>query len=382
MPPMPIASLISADSHVVEPPDLWQLRIDDKFKDVAPRLVEYGGVHRWVVGEDVNLGSLGAPSQAGLRYSGLGGLGLGARMEEVPEASYDPAARLEAMAVDGVEAEVVYSTIGTRIYTSTVSGELMSACFRAMNDWSSEFTGAYPRKLAGTALINVEDVDDAITELERSARLGLRAAAIPTYPGDDTPYRMSSYDKFWDAAQRLGIPLGIHAGSERPGPGRFSIGDFVMPEQKSGDASFRSTYHYWAMRSVADMVFAGVFERYPDLRLAVVEHDVGWAPHFIRRMDMTYAEHRYVTEISFRNGKLPSDFIRHNVLFTFMEDPIFVPLLSMVGVDRVMWGSDYPHRESTWPRSREVLDQVLKDLSVEERRRITYTNAAELYGLG
>ena len=174
----------------------------------------------------------------------------------------------------------------------------------------------------------------------------------------------------------------MHAGSERPGPGRFSIGDFVMPEQQSGDASFRSTYHYWAMRSVADMVFAGVFERYPGIQLAVVEHDVGWAPHFIRRMDMTYAEHGYVTEIHFKDGKLPSDFIRQNVLFTFMEDPVFVPLLSMVGVDRVMWGSDYPHRESTWPRSRQVLASVLGELSEQEQRRITYTNAAELYGLG
>ena len=379
---MTITKLISADSHVVEPPDLWQQRIDSPFKEAAPRLVEHDGTHRWVVGDDVNLGSLGAPSQAGRRYSGLAGLGLAARMEEVPEAAYDPGARLEAMAEDGVEAEVVYSTIGTRIYTSPVGGELMSACFRAMNDWSAEFAGAYPRKLAGTALINVEDLEDATTELERCVQLGLRAAAIPTHPGDDVPYRLPSYDRLWAKAEHLGIPLGMHAGSERPGPGRFSIGDFVMPEQQSGDASFRSTYHYWAMRSVADMVFAGVFERYPGIQLAVVEHDVGWAPHFIRRMDMTYAEHGYVTEIRFKGGKLPSDFIRQNVLFTFMEDPVFVPLLSMVGVDRVMWGSDYPHRESTWPRSRQVLASVLGELSEQEQRRITYTNAAELYGLG
>ena len=139
--PMTITKLISADSHVVEPPDLWQQRIDSPFKEAAPRLVEHDGAHRWVVGDNVNLGSLGAPSQAGRRYSGLAGLGLAARMEEVPEAGYDPDARLEAMAEDGVEAEMVYSTIGTRIYTSTVGGELISACFRAVNDLTSEFVG-------------------------------------------------------------------------------------------------------------------------------------------------------------------------------------------------------------------------------------------------
>ena len=379
---MTITPLISADSHVVEPPDLWLERIDAPFRPLAPRLVEDRGNHRWVVGEGVNLGSVGAPSQAGRRYEELSGLSLAARMEEVPDAAHDPDARVTAMAQDGVAAEMVYSTIGTRIYTSSVEGELMSACFRAMNDWTAEFVSSYPRKLAGAALINVEDVAYAIKELQRCVNLGHRAAAIPTYPGDDAPYRLPIYDPFWTTAEFLNLPLSMHAGSERPGPGRFSFGDFAMPEQKSGDAAFRSTYHYWAMRSVADMVFAGVFQRHPDLRLAVVEHDVGWVPHFIRRMDMTYSEHNYVTEIRFDNGAIPSDFIRQNVYFTFMEDPIFVPLLSFVGADRVMWGSDYPHRESTWPRSREVLDQVLQDLPDKDRRLMTYTNAADLYGLG
>lgn len=382
MAPMPIESLISADSHVVEPRDLWQQRIDAPFRPLAPRLVEDHGIHRWIVGEGINLGSMGAPSQAGRRYEDLTGLSLAARMEEVPAAAHDPHARLEAMAQDGVAAEIVYSTIGTRIYTSSVSGELMSACFRAMNDWTAEFVSACPKKLAGAALINIEDTDDAVQELQRCAGLDLKAAAIPTYPGDDAPYRLPSYDYFWSAAESLALPLSMHAGSERPGPGRFSFGDFAMPEQKSGDASFRSTYHYWAMRSVADLVFAGVFQRHPGLRLAVVEHDVGWAPHFIRRMDMTYSEHNYVTEICFGDGALPSDFIRRNVYFTFMEDPIFVPLLSFVGADRVMWGSDYPHRESTWPKSREVLAHVLNGLSEEDQRLMTYTNAADLYGLG
>ena len=261
--------------------------------------------HRWVSGTTLTSAPWERRPRQAADTRALRGSVSPARMEEVPEAAYDPGARLEAMAEDGVEAEVVYSTIGTRIYTSPVGGELMSACFRAMNDWSAEFAGAYPRKLAGTALINVEDLEDATTELERCLRLGLRAAAIPTHPGDDAPYRLPSYDRLWARAEHLGIPLGMHAGSERPGPGRFSIGDFVMPEQQSGDASFRSTYHYWAMRSVADMVFAGVFERYSGLQLAVVEHDVGWAPHFIRRMDMTYAEHGYVTEIRFKDGKAP-----------------------------------------------------------------------------
>ena len=379
---MTITSLISADSHVVEPPDLWQERIDTRFRPLAPRLLEDRGHHRWIVGEDVNLGSMGAPSQAGRRYEDLSGLSLAARMEEVPDAAHDPDARITAMARDGVDAEMVYSTIGTRIYTSSVGGELMSACFRAMNDWTAEFISACPRKLAGAALINVEDVGDAVKELRRCANSGLRAAAIPTYPSDDAPYRLPTYDPLWTTAESLNLPLSMHAGSERPGPGRFSLGDFAMPEQKSGDAAFRSTYHYWAMRSVADMVFAGVFQRHPDLRLAVVEHDVGWVPHFIRRMDMTYSEHNYVTEIRFANDALPSDFIRRNVYFTFMEDPVFVPLLSFVGADRVMWGSDYPHRESTWPRSREVLARVLKGISDEDQRLITYTNAADLYGLG
>jgi predicted TIM-barrel fold metal-dependent hydrolase len=257
----------------------------------------------------------------------------------------------------------------------------MTACFKAMNDWSIEFAGAYPDKLTGVALLNMDEVEDGLAELERCAKLGMSAAAIPTFPGEENLYSLPRFEPFWSRAEELGIPLGMHSGSERPGPGRVSIGDSVMKVQTSRDASWRVTLHYWAMRSVADMIFSGVFEEHPSLRLAVVEHDVGWVPHFVRRMDMSYAEHRYVTEISFKNGKLPSDFIRNNVYFTFMEDPIFIPFLSMLGADHVMWGSDYPHRESTWPRSRQVLNQLLEGLPEEEQGMITYGNAAKLYGM-
>ena len=275
----------------------------------------------------------------------------------------------------------VYSTIGTRIYTSHVRGDLLTACFRALNDWTTEFVGAAPAKLRGAALLNLDDVPEGVEELERCAGLGLSAAAIPTYPGEQNPYSLPQYDPLWSRAEELQIPLGMHAGSERPGPGRISFGDFAMKVQKSGDAAFRSTYHYWAMRSIADMIFAGVFERHPGLTIAIVEHDVGWVPHFVRRMDMTYKEHRYVSEIEFAEGKVPSDFIKANVYFTFMEDPIFIPFLSMVGADRIMWGSDFPHRESTWPRSRQVLTDLLGGLSGDERRMITYANAARLYAI-
>ena len=159
---MALEQLISADSHVVEPPDLWQTRTDPRFRDKAPRVVKNGKVDNWVVGDDILIGSVGGPTQAGRRYTDLDKLSIEGSYEESPLAAYDPDERLKAMEVDGVVGEVVYSTIGTRLFTVNVRGDLLSACFRALNDWSADFGAAHPDKLKGTAVISFDNIPEAV----------------------------------------------------------------------------------------------------------------------------------------------------------------------------------------------------------------------------
>jgi predicted TIM-barrel fold metal-dependent hydrolase len=127
------------------------------------------------------------------------------------------------------------------------------------------------------------------------------------------------------------------------------------------------------------MIFSGVFERYPDLKLSIVEHELAWAPHFLRTMDWHYKELSQVAPHRFEEGRVPSDFFHSNIYMSFQEDDIGIMLRSIIGVDNLMWGSDYPHAESTWPNSREVLDRVLEGVPEAERRKIVCDNVARLY---
>ena len=127
------------------------------------------------------------------------------------------------------------------------------------------------------------------------------------------------------------------------------------------------------------MIFGSVFERYRGLKLALVEFEMGWVPHYLERMDRSYSELHYTQEVKFKGGKIPSDFWHSNVYVNFTEDRIGMMHRDIIGVDNIMWGSDYPHRESTWPRSKQVLGEILKNVPDEEQTKFVYSNAARLF---
>ena len=374
---MRIEKLISADSHVVEPPNLWQERIDAKYRDRAPRMIHDAGVDRWIVDESIAIGSTGAPSQAGRRYEDKESLSIEAAFADTPKAAWDPDARLAASAEDGVVGEVIFPTIAVRMVETNIDTDLLSACCRAINDWMADFTGAHPKRMKGTCLLNVDDIDKAVAELERCVRLGTAAACIPAYPGEGRTYDLPQCDKLWAAAQDAGIPIVMHTGSYRPGPG--VIGSFANDISAAGTSSFRASEDYWARRAIGDMMFSGVFERFPKLIVGAVEFELGWAPYFIQTMDRHYEEHRYVKEIRFKDERMPRDFFHENVFVTFQEDVAGIMTRHITGVDNILWGSDFPHTESTWPRSREVLSELLADVPEEEVAQMTHANAARIF---
>ena len=133
--------------------------------------------------------------------------------------------------------------------------------------------------------------------------------------------------------------------------------------------------------SIVDIIFSGVFERYPRLKVGAIEFEVAWAPYFMRRMDNTYEERPSgLKGYRFKEGSLPSDFFRSNVFISFQEDDLGIQLRHYVGVDNLLWASDYPHAESTFPKSREIVDKILAGIPEDEQRKIAGENAAKLYG--
>ena len=371
--------ILSADSHIVEPADFWIRHIDRTFRERAPHAhTDKDGTVHFIVDKNRPLGSVGAPSQAGVRFEDASKVTFEGAWADVRPGCADPHPRRRDMEKDGIAGEVIFPTLGARLY-GVVGGELLSACFRAGNDWLMErFCQADPRAFKPVALLNIEDIPGAVAELERCAKGGMRGAMIPTYPGEAYPYHDPRYDPLWAAAQALSMPVNFHIASTCPGPGQLSI--FTSEWRNPGAAAYSSTQDYWVRRSVADMIFAGVFERFPKLKAAIVEHELAWAIYFLRKMDETYRELSQTAPYRFKNGALPSDFFRHQIFLTFQEDKVGLHVLKdMIGTDTMMFGSDYPHAESTWPNSRKFLEGMLKDFSAEERRKLVSGNVAKLF---
>jgi len=364
--------IISSDSHVFEPPDLWMKRIDARFRDRAPRIQRVGDVDHLVV-EERTIAGIGLISNAGARFEAPETISDHARFEDVHRGGWDPDEHLRDMRIDGVAGEVLYPSQGL-FYFKVVDSGLMSAIFRAYNDWLAEFCRVDPARLKGIAMINLDDVRDGVAELERAARLGLVGAMIAEYPPDDRRYDSAEYEPFWAAAQDLGMPLSLHTATRRLGINAGAAPHTIR------DASRRATKAFLPAISLCDMIFSGVFERHPRLKVAVVEFELAWAPHLINTTNYTYHERHEEAMYRFKDGLRPSDFFHRNVSLSFQEDAVGIRLRDIIGVDAMMWGSDYPHSESTFPRSREILDRILAGVPADERAKIVGLNAARLYG--
>jgi predicted TIM-barrel fold metal-dependent hydrolase len=365
--------LISSDSHIVEPPDLWAERLDRRYRDRAPRVVEEADADWWFV-DGVRTNSFQGGAQAGVRFESQDALRPAARFREVRPGAYQPEAFLRDNEGDGVHGAVIYPTEGLQLFR-VPDGDLLSAVFRAYNDWLGEFCRHDTRRLKGIAMLNVDDVAGAVAELTRTRKAGLAGAMITVYPPEDRSYDRHDYEPLWAAAEDLQAPLTLHIDTQRPAPGTTREG---IREVR---ASLLANADHWVRVSLGHLIFTGVFERHPRLRVGSAEHEVSWAPHFLDRLDYTYTQRAPRDGwYRFKGDALPGDFFRRNVFLSFQEDGLGMRDRALIGVDALMWGSDYPHTESTFPRSRQILERILAGVPDDERRRITRSNTARLYG--
>ena len=373
---MPDYRIISSDNHVMEPVDLWTSRAESKFKDRVPHLerLEQGD---WWIWDGLKLLPAGAGAQVGVRFEEPEKLTLDARFEEVPLGGYIPEEHVKDMDIDGIDVSIVYPTVGLQLYAVVPDGELLTSFFRTYNDWVGEFCSAVPKRLKGIAMLNVDDVREGVKELERCANMGFVGAMITVYPPEGRPYDKPEYDPLWAAAQDLEMPLSLHISTNRPGPGQEG------QDMETQTAAFTSNADHWVRMSFARMIFSGVLERYPKLQVGSVEMELSWVPHFLDRIDDSYTQRaqNFSRGYRFKEGALPSDFFHDNVFLGFQEDALGIRLRDIIGVNQLQWGSDYPHAESTFPRSRQILEEILADCTEEEKAKIAGGNAARVYRL-
>jgi predicted TIM-barrel fold metal-dependent hydrolase len=359
--------IISADSHVVEPMDLWETRMDAKYRDRAPR-IKKNNIGRWVISaEDCTEFPVAALYAAGKRGAELRAL-YDQGYEAGRPGGWDPVERIKDQDVDGVLAEVLYTSNGMPLY-GIQDPELQMASFRAFNDWLSEYCSASPKRLYGIALISLADVAAGVKELERCARMGLRGAMISNDPR--LTYDNPVYHPFWSAASDLGMPISLHiiTTSKKQDPSKTYNRAQVI--------TMRMNYVNETQCSLAVLLHGGVLEQFPRLRIVSTENDIGWIAYFLHRLDRNYD-----TAFLSRQPPLkPSEYARRQLWATFQDDPPGVALYKFFGEDNFMWASDYPHTDSTWPESRKVIDQNFASIPEPVVRKIVYNNVQRLYGI-
>jgi len=334
---------ISADSHMMEPPDLWDARLPAEFRARAPR-----------IGKDVNTGPNARPG------------------------GWDPYERLKDQAYDAISAEVLYPT---RACLAWVAGDpdLEEACCRAYNDWLIEFCAVAPHRFWGLAMISLWNIERAVAELERCRKAGLRGATIGLVPAEDLLYGSDHYERFWAACQDLGMSVNLHINS---GPGKLKF----SPQQRSGLMPDGAAGHKWdCMKAVGNMVAAGVFDRYPRLNVVAAEAGVGWIPFFAQEFDyyqMSFPPSAIGLGRQRDIPRPPSEYIYQHVYGAFIQDTVGCRLLPEYGADTFMWSNDYPHGACIWPGATRFIAQDLGHVTPEVRAKVLSGNAARLYNDG
>ncbi|HEV3111423.1 MAG TPA: amidohydrolase family protein [Candidatus Binataceae bacterium] len=361
---------VSADSHVVEPPDLWLKRIDRRYLDRAPRVVREQNGDTFVCA-DADMGRMGIGTSATAEKKSQDIALDNERWENVLPGSYDPFARIKDMDRDGVEAELLYTTFGLILF-AIKDQDFQFACFRAFNDWLANFCASFPNRLFGAAMIPTEPLEHAVKEMERCAKMGLKAAMISISQDTDRGYNHPLYDPIWSASEDLAMPISLHVAASKK--------NFTFTNNMLADFSLAYTL---TMYSIAAMIFSGVFDRHRKLKVVSVENDAAWAAGMLERMDYRLERDQgwagYSNGIT--SGRSPSNIFHEHVYCTFMRDRTAVFNRGIIGVRNLMWGSDYPHFDSTWPHSSAVLDEHFAGVAQDDQLMIARRNAIELYHL-
>ena len=304
-----------------------------------------------------------------IKFEGEDGLrnGAGATPEE----------RIEDLALDGVDAEIMFPNKGLTIW-ATPDAEFSQAMCRVYNDWAWETFSDHNDQLIPMACVAAADIDGAIAEIERSADRGFKGLSLPCKPvwgapnHEDLNYNLPEFDPLWSAISETGLPITFHV----------STGRDPRTSRGNGGAVINYAVHSLAptMEPIANLCASGVIERFPNLRFGSVEAGIGWVAWALSAMDEAYRKHHMFVRPKLQG--LPSDYFRANGFATFQEDKPGLDLAREHNlVNNYMWANDYPHHEGTWPHSAEAIERTMPELSDEERAQILGLNAARVFNV-
>ena len=386
---------ISADSHLEIDSRHWLERVPKKYRDLAPRLVRQADdSDAWMIGDNIT-----RPAAAADLYGGKGRdryVPFNGRYEGTPGTG-SAAQRVSEQDQDGIDAEVLFPSQqgGPKFWRRIEDDEAYKAVVRAYNSWLvEEYCAVNPDRLIGVGILPlVNNISDVIVELDYCAEVGLKTVLLQGFPSGKS-YPTDEDDRFWSRALELKMPISVHVDLERAGERKGPL--FKYP--KESDEIMKKLTHdlveqvgrFGPVRgngSIAAIqwVLSGLFDRFPTLRIFFAENQIGWIPFFLQGADVRYdRHHRWADRLLGLKpmSRPPSEYIREYCYWGFQFDRIGVELRHKINVDRLMWGSDFPHQESDWPESLKIIDKNFAGVPNEEKVKMVCANAVEFFRLG
>ncbi len=389
-----MTTIISADSHVVEGPDVFT-GLADRFGDDAPRVVATEGDGDSIVipahkgrgavnvgimalaatrldvdgpierehGQKPGVGTIKDPEIQAYLTGGYGAMRAGLT---------DGARRGDDQDVDGVALEVLYPGYFSMFSMRNV--ELLVALQKNYNDWLHDFCSASRGRLVGLAALPVQDPEAALAELERVLELGYRGVIIPSNAPKARSYTDDDYEPIWARAEEAGVPISFHVGCSSHNPTwvkEFSALDSI--------AMYGNTASL-IQPTLVDFMCRGICDRHPRLKIVVAEFNAGWIAYWLDRIDQAW-KREYGRKPDMAKPQPVHEIWRRQFYATIENDQAALRTRDLIGEDTLMWGSDYPHTDSTWPCSAAVLDEMFEDFPVQAKNKIVHDNVKALYGL-
>ena len=377
----PDIQIVDADTHITEPPDLWTSRAPASYKSRVPAVRRVDGRDQWFVDGEIPFGSVGSCVIDRSGQKKLGVLGL-PTFEELDEAAYKLGPRLEKMDALGIYAQIAYpNTIGFGAvkFMEIPDAELRRLCVTAYNDAMAEWQHESGQRIFPQAAIPFWDLDATIAEMKRIKDLGLTGLVITDRPEycDLPDYGDPYWDPFWDACNDAELPINFHIAGNGQNTA-FTDSAWPSLSAERSHAIGATNIYLDNVRMFTNLLFSGLFDRWPKLKFVSVESGIGWIPFVLEASE--YQMDEMVPTDRVNLSRRPTEYFRDHIYACFWFESLAPrTMLETIGVNNVMFETDFPHPTCLYPRSRERMVEVLSDLDPHVRRRVLQDNAAELY---
>lgn len=371
------ARIISADSHFMEPYDLWCNSLGQKFGDRTPRLLD---AYQGRPGTFFYSGNAGRPVAALRgRDPETEAAAAAAEARGMEACGYDPVVRVRFQEEADIAAEVLNPTRMLGIMRNPDMA-VVQACAQVYNDWAAEFVAYNPKRFVGVSVIPMNDVDWARQELARTLQKGLRNPMINCQaPAGCPPYRDAIYDGFWAAASAADAPVTLHLLTGQVLSPLGGAQEQTPEERHANPAKWIELFAEIQTVLANDFIFGGILERFSHLKVVCGEYEVSWIPGFMARLDQIdeNISRFYLPRLSMR----ASDYMRTRVYHGFISDTAAASSIPHIGVDQVLWGSDFPHFRSIGLEAQTALHALIGTLQREDQEKVVGGNAAQVFNL-